>query len=149
MAFICVTKLSEDERQTGNQNAVAVTLDGLSLRNAVDRLNARGICLRDVEGLHVSDSLDVRSVTDVDLGVIATFVNLRVLTLHSLSRIHSLDPLRWFKKLVAVDISECHNITSFEPLQAIKSLQEITFTATPRTAPGLNIGLDCFEIEEC
>jgi hypothetical protein len=124
-------------------DAVAVCVDGMTLRETTEYLLARGVSLKRVEVMDVCDSFDVQCIDDVDLGVIATFVNLTDLSLRSLNRIHSLDPLRWFKKLVTIDIADCPYITSFSPLKDIQSLQHITFTALP----SCGLGLDCFDIE--
>jgi hypothetical protein len=151
MGFIKFTLLAEmlfedvsaNKRIFMNPDAVAVCVDGMTLRETTAHLLARGVSLKHVEILDVCDSLGVQCVDDVDMGVIATFVNLTDLSLRSLKRVNSLDPLRWFKKLVTIDIADCPYILSYSPLKDISSLQNITFTALPRCG----LGLDCFDIE--
>lgn len=133
--------LFDDDKENENEKtplkALAVSVDGMSVRDTVNALYARGYNPTDVEVLCLCDSCDLKAINDVDLGIVATFTNLRELTLYSLKGISSLDPLRWFKKLVILDISRCPYITTYEPLKDIRTLHQLTLIDVPHHVRGM------------
>lgn len=97
----------------------------VTFHDIMDNLKKLDIDPSRVEILCMHNDNHDKKIDDDDFAVIASFVNLKVLSVQELDGIKSLEPLRGLCKLQSLDIIFCRNVKDVEPIKdlPIKELE--------------------------
>jgi hypothetical protein len=98
-------------------SADAIMVSSDRFYGIIDELSHLGIAPSRVEILSIAPGEHDMTIDDKEAAVIASLVNLKVVSMQDCDGINSIEPLRGLRKLQSLDIMFCRNVKDLEPIK--------------------------------